>query len=158
MNTANEAPLGYLTDDEIIRQALNITLRRMRRIDGCALSSPAAVKSYLHLHFREHQHEGFVVLFLDVKNRLIKREEMFRGTLTQTAVHPREVVKAALAHNAAAVILAHNHPSGVSDASEADKALTARLQQSLALIDVKVLDHIVVAGADAFSFAEHGLI
>ena len=101
----------------------------------------------------------FVVVFLDVQHRLIMLEEMFRGTLTQTSVYPREVVKAALAHNAAAVVFAHNHPSGVAEPSSADTHLTRELKQALALVDVKVLDHFIVAGtAAAVSFAERGLL
>ncbi|HEX2531660.1 MAG TPA: JAB domain-containing protein, partial [Burkholderiaceae bacterium] len=102
------------------------------------------------------QYESFVVLFLDVKNRLISCEELFRGTLTQTSVYPREVVKTALSRNAAGIILAHNHPSGISDPSAADHMLTKALKQALALVDVRVLDHFVVAGRNTYSFAEHG--
>lgn len=123
---------------------------------GCALSSPEAVKHYLRLGMGNREHEIFVVLFLDVKNRLIASEEMFRGTLTHTSVYPREVVKAALTHNAAGVMLAHNHPSGTADPSESDLRLTQALMQALALIDVRVLDHFVVAGHHVHSFAEHG--
>lgn len=121
-----------------------------------ALCSPAAVRHYLRNRFALQAHESFVVLFLDVKNRLIHTEEMFRGTLTHTSVYPREVVKAALRRNAAAVILAHNHPSGVADPSEADLRLTTSLVQALALVDIRVLDHFVVAGSLVHSFAESG--
>jgi len=123
---------------------------------GVALSSPKAVAHYLQLLFHGKAHESFVVLFLDVKNRLIEAEEMFRGTLTQASVYPREIVKAALARNAAGVILAHNHPSGEPEPSSADLLLTQTLQQALGLVDVRVLDHIVVAGRRTHSFAEHG--
>ncbi|MES2150340.1 MAG: DNA repair protein RadC [Pseudomonadota bacterium] len=125
---------------------------------GCVLSAPESVKQYLRIHLARHRHESFVVLFLDVKNRLIAAEEMFRGTLSHTSVYPREVVKAALARNAAAVMLAHNHPSGTPEPSEADLLLTRALVQALALVDVRVLDHFVVAGAQVHSFAEHGQI
>jgi len=108
------------------------------------------------MNMGRQQHESFVVLFLDVKNRLLTMKEMFRGTLTHTSVYPREVVKAALAHNAASVMLAHNHPSGTADPSEADLLLTRSLVQALALVDVRVLDHFVVAGSQVHSFAEHG--
>ena len=121
-----------------------------------ALCSPQAVRQYLRSQFALQTHESFVVLFLDVKNRLINCEEMFKGTLTHTSVYPREVVKAALRRNAAAVILAHNHPSGVAEPSEADLRLTAALVQALALVDVRVLDHFVVAGEQVHSFAESG--
>jgi len=121
-----------------------------------ALCSPQAVRQYLRSQFALQTHESFVVLFLDVKNRLINCEEMFKGTLTHTSVYPREVVKAALRRNAAALILAHNHPSGVAEPSEADLRLTAALVQALALVDVRVLDHFVVAGEQVHSFAESG--
>ncbi len=121
-----------------------------------ALCSPSAVRHYLRSRFALQAHESFVVLFLDVKNRLIHGEEMFRGTLTHTSVYPREVVKAALRRNAAGVILAHNHPSGVAEPSEADLRLTKALVQALALVDIRVLDHFVVAGSQVHSFAESG--
>ncbi|QOY93687.1 DNA repair protein RadC [Massilia sp. UMI-21] len=121
-----------------------------------AFCSPEAVRIYLRHQFALQAHESFVVLFVDVKNRLITYREMFRGTLTHTSVYPREVVKAALQCNCAAVILAHNHPSGVAEPSEADLRLTSALVQALALVDIRVLDHFVVAGAQVHSFAEHG--
>jgi DNA repair protein RadC len=123
---------------------------------GQVLSSPAMVRQYLRLQLARQQHESFVVLFLDAKSRLIACDAMFRGTLTQTSVHPREVVKAALSHNAAAVLLAHNHPSGTPTPSEADMLLTRALAQALSLVDVRVLDHFIVAGHQVHSFAEHG--
>jgi len=123
---------------------------------GCALGSPELVRQYLRLGLGRQTHESFSVLFLDVKNRLLACEEMFRGTLTHTSVYPREVVKAALARNAASVMLAHNHPSGSPEPSEADLLLTRALVQALALVDVRVLDHFVVAGPHVHSFAEHG--
>lgn len=124
--------------------------------NGVALGSPHAVKQYLQLLFGGRSYESFAVLFLDVKNRLIACDEMFRGTLTHASVYPREVVKVALAHNAAGVILAHNHPSGTPDPSQADHLLTQALKQALALVDVRVLDHFIVAGRQVHSFAEHG--
>lgn len=124
-----------------------------------ALSSPQAVRDWLRLSLGGLQHEVFVALWLDAQNRLIATEEIFRGTLTQTSVYPREVVKRALACNAGAVILAHNHPSGLAEPSTADQMLTSTLKQTLGLIDVKVLDHfIVTSGTEPFSFAERGLI
>jgi DNA repair protein RadC len=114
------------------------------------------VKTYLRSRFLCQPHESFIVLFLDVKNRLIDAQEMFTGTLTHTSVYPREVVKAALRRNAASVMLAHNHPSGVCEPSDADLRLTNALVQALALVDVRVLDHFVVAGAQVHSFAENG--
>ena len=134
---------------ELARRALAEELQA-----GVALSSPLAVKQYLQLLLGNKAYESFAVLFLDVKNRLIASKELFRGTLTQTSVYPREV--AALAHNAAGVILAHNHPSGTPEPSAADQGLTQALKQTLALVDVRVLDHFVVAGRQVYSFAEHG--
>lgn len=136
---------------ELARRAMEEQLR-----SGLLLGSPQAVKDYLRVVFRNMGHEAFVVLFLDVKNRLIDSREMFRGTLTHTSVYPREVVKQALACNAASVMLAHNHPSGTCDPSESDLLLTRTLMQALALIDVRILDHFVVAGRQVHSFAEHG--
>ncbi|PPE68559.1 DNA repair protein RadC [Caldimonas thermodepolymerans] len=123
-----------------------------------AFASPDQVKDYLRLQLGARDHEVFAVLFLDAQNRLLALEELFRGTLTQTSVYPREVVKRALAHNAAAVILAHNHPSGVAEPSRADEYLTRTLKQALGLVDVQVLDHIVVGRDQAVSFAERGLL
>ena len=124
----------------------------------CVLSHPSAVRDYLRLHFADQGHESFLTLYLDAQNRFIRSEELFRGTLTQTSVYPREVVKGALRANAAAVIFAHNHPSGVAEPSRADETLTQALKQALALVDVKVLDHFIVAGTDTLSFAERGLL
>lgn len=138
---------------ELARRALGEVLEA-----GITLSAPQAVTQYLQLLFANQQHESFVVLFLDVRNRLIATDEMFRGTLTHTSVYPREVVKKALHHNAASVILSHNHPSGNPEPSQADICLTRALQQALLLVDVRVLDHFVVAGRAAHSFSEHGLL
>ncbi|MCW7538721.1 DNA repair protein RadC [Aquabacterium sp. A7-Y] len=123
-----------------------------------AFEAPEQVKHYLRLQLGARPHEVFAALFLDAQNRLLALEELFRGTLTQTSVYPREVLKRALAHNAAAVILAHNHPSGHAEPSKADEYLTRTLQTALSLIDVKVLDHVVVGRGEAVSFAERGLL
>jgi DNA repair protein RadC len=123
-----------------------------------ALSSPQAVRDYLRLTLSRLPHEVFVAVFLTSQNRVIVVEELFRGSLTQTSVYPREVVKRALAHNAAAVIFAHNHPSGEPTPSQADRALTRALADALALIDIRVLDHFVVAPGASLSFAEQGLL
>jgi DNA repair protein RadC len=136
---------------ELARRAIEEQLET-----GCSLNSPQSVKHYLRLIFANKAHESFLVLFLDVKNRLIATKEMFRGTLTHTSVYPREVVKEALACNAASVMLAHNHPSGTPDPSESDLLLTRALTLALALVDVRMLDHFVVAGHRVHSFAEHG--
>jgi DNA repair protein RadC len=136
---------------ELARRSLAEELRA-----GVSLSAPQPVKQYLQLALSGKKHECFIVLFLDVKNRLLRSEELSRGTLTHASVHPREVVKAALASNAAGVILAHNHPSGMPQPSTADVTLTVTLKQALALVDVRVLDHLIVAGNDIHSFSEHG--
>jgi DNA repair protein RadC len=125
---------------------------------GNALSSPGAVRDYLRLALAGREHEVFVVLLLDAQHRVIAIEELFRGTLTQTSVYPREVVKLALRHNAAALIFAHNHPSGVAEPSNADELLTRTLKQALSLVDVQTLDHFIVAGGATTSFAERGLL
>ena len=122
------------------------------------LSSPAAVRSLLLTSLSHLRYEAFIVLFLDAQNRLISSRECFRGTLTQTSVYPREVVKFALEYNASAAILAHNHPSGVPEPSQADRWLTDQLRQALALVDVRVVDHFIVAGDQTLSMAERGMI
>ena len=138
---------------ELARRALGEEMKK-----SSALTSPAAVRDYLRLSLGARKQEVFVCIWLDAQHRVIKSEESFRGTLTQTSVYPREIVKAALAVNAAAVIFAHNHPSGVAQPSQADELLTRTLRDALALVDVKVLDHFVVAGNQALSFAERGLL
>lgn len=138
---------------ELLRRSLEETLTK-----GNALNSPAVVKDYLKVILNGREHEVFVALFLDAQHRLIAAEELFRGTLTQTSVYPREVLKRALYHNAAAVIFAHNHPSGVAEPSQSDRMLTDALKQALSLVDVKVLDHFVVAGNGVLSMAERGMV
>jgi DNA repair protein RadC len=141
--------------DATIRRALAILERRLAK-PGEAISSPGAVRDYLALLLAEKPHEEFVCIFLDAQNRTIAAETLFRGTLTHTSVYPREVVKRALHHNAGGVILAHNHPSGVAEASQADRWLTDQLKTALAVVDVRVLDHFIIAGRRAESFAEKG--
>lgn len=138
---------------ELARRAL---AEEMKSRDS--LTSPAAVRGYLRLAMQHLGHECFYCVFLDAQNRVIEAHELFRGTLTQTSVYPREVVKHALAHNAASVILAHNHPSGVAEPSLQDQALTRTLAEALSLVDVKVLDHFIVAPGACLSFAERGLL
>lgn len=138
---------------ELARRALAQQLRQRQAFD-----SPDAVKQYVQMHLSHKGHEVFAVLFLDSQHRLLALEEMFRGTLTQTSVYPREVVLRALHHHAAAVVLAHNHPSGSVQPSRADEALTQTLKSTLALVDVRVLDHIIVAPGCALSMAEQGLV
>ena len=138
----------------VLELARRATAQRLRERE--VFASPDAVKHYLQLHLAAKTHEVFAVLFLDSQNRLLALEELFRGTLTQTSVYPREVVLRALHHQAGAVILAHNHPSGSVQPSNADKSLTATLQSALALVDVSVLDHIIVGPGAACSMAEEG--
>jgi len=153
----NQATGQYYSDDEIVQMALAILEHRfgMKRK---SLNSPEQVRDYLRLSISAVEHEVFCVAFCDAQHRVIAFEEMFRGTLTQTSVYPREIVKRALAHNCAAVVFAHNHPSGVAEPSRADEVLTRNLKQALSLVDVKVLDHFIIAGGAAMSFAERGLI
>ncbi|KZN58087.1 hypothetical protein N473_04930 [Pseudoalteromonas luteoviolacea CPMOR-1] len=130
--------------------------------EGCErafkFESPAMVFDYLSMQLKGLEHEVFMVLYLDSQHQLIKDEILFRGTINSASVYPREVVKAALKHNAAAIICAHNHPSGVSEPSRADKILTDKLQKALSLMDIKVLDHVIVAGNRCVSFADMGLL
>jgi DNA repair protein RadC len=143
-----------------LQAALELARRALKE-EMCsrdALSSPRAVRDYLRLALAGREHEVFVALLLDAQHRVTACEELFRGTLTQTSVYPREVVKCALRHNAAAVIFAHNHPSGVAEPSHADEILTRSLKAALALVDIQVLDHFIVAGARTMSFAERGLL
>ena len=138
---------------EMSRRALN---EQMQAKD--ILSSPKQVRDYLCLKLGNLTREVFFVLFLDAQNRVVTTEEMFSGTLTQTSVYPREVVKRALHHNAASVIFAHNHPSGLAQQSQADELITKQLKVALALVDVRVLDHFIVAGNTTLSFVERGLL
>ena len=142
--------------DDILEAARQVIDRKMRR--GAEFTSPAAVKEYLRTKLASFEHEVFVVLFMDTRHRLIEYREMFHGTIDGASVYPREVVKEALRLNAAAVVVSHNHPSGNPEPSAADRALTQRLKEALGLVDVRVLDHIIVAGNETASFAEHGLI
>jgi DNA repair protein RadC len=150
---------GYreATFDEILTGARQAASRKFRR--GTTLSSPRATADYLMARLSHHPYEVFTLIYLDCRHRLIACEELFRGTIDGASVHPREVVKEALKHNAAAVILAHNHPSsGVAEPSHADEAITRRLKEALALVDIRVLDHLIVAGGGTTSFAERGLL
>jgi len=145
-----------MTSDQVIRRALQLLDERMR--NGPTLQSPDTVRDYLKLLLHDREREVFVAVFLDAQHRVISADELFRGTLSQTSVYPREVVKAALKRNAASVIFAHNHPSGVAEPSRSDELLTRALKDALALIEVTVLDHFVVAGPASVSFAERGLL
>jgi DNA repair protein RadC len=137
----------------LVKRALG---QEVQRRDN--LSSPQAVRDYLRLNLAQCDREVFVAVYLDAQNRVLKMQELFAGTLTQTSVFPRDVVRYALLTNAAAVIFAHNHPSGLAEPSRADETLTQALKQALALVDVKVLDHFVVGAGSAMSFAERGLL
>jgi len=143
-----------------LKAALELARRALREelASRDALSSPRAVRDYLRLQLGGREQEVFVVLLLDAQHRVIACEELFQGTLTQTSVYPREVVRCALKHNAAAVIFAHNHPSGVAEPSHADEILTRSLKSALSLVDIQVLDHFIVAGTRTMSFAERGLL
>ena len=143
-------------DDAIIALALNILSRRM--VSGPCIDTPRAIRDYLQLKLGQLEHEVFAVVFLTSQHNVIATEILFTGTLTQTSVYPREVVKAALRHNSGAIILAHNHPSGIAEPSRADEYLTSALKQALSLVDVRVLDHIIVASQSTVSFAERGLL
>lgn len=138
---------------ELAKRAIHEELQQ-----NSSLSSPQAVKNYLQLLIGNKEYESFAILFLDTKNRLIASEELFRGTLNHASVYPREVIKQSLLHNAASIIIAHNHPSGTCDPSDADINLTNTLKQALTLVDIRLLDHFIIASPKVFSFAEHGLI
>lgn len=149
---------GLLTRERnAIDRALEI-VGRCLRVPQNHIATCDAVKDYLRLHLAGEQRERFAVLFLDAQNRALAFEIMFTGTLTQTSVYPREVACAAMRNGASAVILAHNHPSGVVQPSRADQVLTQTLKNALALVDVRVLDHVIVGGTDALSMAEKGLL
>lgn len=143
-----------------LQAALELARRhyRERMQSGCVLANPRATRDFLQMRLRDLAHEVFCCVYLDNRNRVIGFEELFRGTLDGASVHPREVVKHALARNAAAVILAHNHPSGVAEPSQADEIITQRLKDALGLVDIRVLDHIVVGDGSCESFAERGLL
>jgi DNA repair protein RadC len=143
-----------------LQAALELSRRYLRAeiAERDVLTSPEAVRNYLKSRLRAHPHEVFACLFLDNRHRIIEYRELFRGTIDGASVHPREVVREAMRWNAAAVIFAHNHPSGVAEPSQADLRITQRLQDALALVDVRVLDHIVIGEGDGTSFAERGLL
>ena len=155
-DTAAEGGYRQATFEEILEAARAALTHRVKK--GTALTSPKLTRDYLMTRLAARDHEVFTVLFLDNRHRVIECLEMFRGTIDGASVHPREVVKEALQRNAAAVILSHNHPSGVAEPSQADELITSRLRDALALIDVRVLDHIIIAGGQTLSLAERGLI
>lgn len=154
----NTNQIAISNDDAIIKSALEILESRLLYDpDSIPMTSPQASKDFVKLKLFAYEHEVFACLFLDNRNRVIVFDELFRGTIDGASVYPREVVKACLSHNAAAVILAHNHPSGVAEPSQADIAITERLKKALALVDIRVLDHLIV-GDEVTSFAEMGLL
>lgn len=159
-NEVKELVAVYGGEAKLINAAMQVLEKKFSsRRQRDSLASPAAVRSYLRMKMTHLEHEEFWVVYLDAQNRVIPNpEKLFRGTLTQTSVYPREVVKAALAKNAAGVILCHNHPSGVCEPSLQDQALTHSLSESLALVDVRVVDHFIVAPGSLLSFAESGLL
>ena len=149
-------PARYAT----LQAALELARRHYQQVMtiGSFLSNPRATREFLRMRLRDLRHEVFCCVYLDNRNRVIAFAELFRGTIDGASVHPREVVKEALAHNAAAVILAHNHPSGIAEPSQADELITRRLKEALALVDIRVLDHLVVGDDTCESFAERGLL
>ncbi|SFW11382.1 DNA repair protein RadC [Nitrosovibrio sp. Nv17] len=149
-------PAKYAQLQAVLEMARRALAERLKT--GDAMDSPEVVRNYLRLLLGGRQHEVFMGIFLDTRHHAIASEELFRGTLAQTSVYPREVVKRALHYNAAAIIFAHNHPSGVAEPSRADEILTQSLKQALALVDVRVLDHFIIGNGIAMSFAERGLI
>jgi DNA repair protein RadC len=152
-----QVDLARQADDRLIADAI-VVLEQRARYGTQEFTSPQATKDYFRLRLGGLEHEVFAVVYLDSQHRLIECEELFRGTLTQTSVYPREVIKSALRLNAASVVFAHNHPSGVTLPSRADEHLTTTLKQALALVDVRVLDHVVVSATEATSFSERGLL
>jgi DNA repair protein RadC len=166
MTTASRfEPVLYVRDQtdyrpaspsEVMDAARAALARRFRR--GCALTSPRVARDYLLAHLAEREHETFCLIHLDNRHRMLGFVELFRGTIDGASVHPREVVKDALKHNSAAVVLVHNHPSGVPEPSQADEIITTRLKEALALIDVRVVDHLIVAGEGVVSLAERGAL
>lgn len=153
-----QPPAGLTEEDaRVLAQARAILLKSVAAA-GPALAAPASVREYLVTLLAHQERELFVVVALDNRHRVLASDILFAGTIDGASVHPREVVKCALRHNAAAVIFAHNHPSGVAEASQADELITRRLRDALSLIDIRVLDHFVVGGGQALSFAERGLL
>jgi len=149
-------PARYCVLQAVLELARRHYLQALR--DRAPLSAPAALRTFLLAHLRDRLYEAFCCLLLDTRHRLIAFEELFRGTIDGASVHPREVVRIALTHNAAAVVFAHNHPSGVAEPSTADELITRRLKEALALIDVRVLDHVIVGDGHCLSLAERGLL
>ncbi len=149
-------PVKYVQLQAAIELGRRYLAQRLAR--GTTLTSPSQARDYLHAQLRDRPYEAFCCLYLDTRHRVLGFEELFRGTLDGASVHPRELIRVALTRCAAAVIVAHNHPSGVAEPSSADEALTLRLKQALALVDIRLLDHIVIGDGDSVSFSERGLL
>ena len=156
MSALNLSPLFPPNEQRVIRRALRL-LEKYQRKPSASFTSTSFTKTWLQLHMAHLEREVFIVMYLDNQHCLLDYETLFTGTISQTEVHPREVVKSALKHNAAAVVLAHNHPSGTTEISQQDKHVTQRIAKALALVEVRVLDHLV-AGNEVVSFAEQGLL
>lgn len=148
-------PAFTVNEQRIIRRAMRL-LEKYQRQPGEQFLAASCTKNWLQLHLARREREVFVVLYLDNQHRLLEYETLFLGTINHTEVHPREIVKFALRHNAAAVIIAHNHPSGITDASKADRTITSRIVSALSLIEVRVLDHFIIGDGNILSFAERG--
>lgn len=146
-----------MTEEEVTDTAIGLLVKRLRS-PGEALTDPVLVTRFLKLRLAEEEREQFLVIFLDQQHRVIETEVLFSGTIDSASIYPREVVKASLRHNAAAVILSHNHPSGVPNPSNADRVITKRLKDALALVDVRVLDHIIIGGSESVSFAQERIL
>lgn len=156
MPTINLSPVFPANEQRVIRRAMRL-LAKYQRQPSVSFTSTSLSKTWLQMQMAHQEREVFIVMYLDNQHCLLERETLFTGTLSHTEVHPREVVKSALKHNAAAVILAHNHPSGTTEISQQDKHITQRIMKALALVEVRVLDHLVV-GNEVVSFAELGLL
>lgn len=154
-NVVRENPFKGIPDDAILAKAEEICLRRLR-MPGVVLSSPSVVKSFLTLKLGHLEYECFTILCIDAKQRLIECVEAFRGSVTEARVYPREIIKLAMTYNAVSIIIAHNHPSGLAEPSRADVVLTQNLVKAMALIELDITDHIIIAGVNSFSFAEMG--
>jgi len=144
------------TSDQIVSEALTVTAAEIESTD--LMTNPVAVKNFLAVRMANLEYEVFAVMFLTNRHQVIKFDVMFRGTIDGASVYPREVAKAALQYNAAAVVIAHNHPSGITQPSQADELITRKLRDALSMFDIRVLDHVIVGGKNSFSFAEHGLL
>ena len=155
MSTINLSPVFPANEQRVIQRALRL-LEKYQRQPSESFTSTSLTKTWLQLHLARQEREMFVVLYLDNQNRLLEHETLFLGTINSTEVHPREIVKSALRHNAAAVILAHNHPSGVAEPSRADRLITTNIVKTLDLVKVRVLDHFIIGAGDVLSFAERG--